>query len=266
MCSIVCPSEAFKNHVVECAMNEYTCDVCDYTSNKQANVRRHHKRNHKGLIQGTQLTALGQKDQLKVPSAAEGKSDEDESDWHEQDPGSPHRNWDYSGDEAAGPSEESDLLAGRVVHNLTRPQPVIHGRTSVTRDGEGETAPKRFELAEDSDKNNGASDVQQTEDAEHQRENVTTDVHTTCTGKAPDSSAAEDNMGVKHKCGVATQVKQEETLACDMECQTDEPEKKDVSTQCELYRRRSKEVRTTKYMEGGREVVIVQETEEFFKM
>ena len=270
MCSIVCSSaEAFKIHVVDCAMKEYSCDVCDYKSNKPANVRRHHQRNHKGIVQGAQLTALGRKDQQVVPSAAAGKPDE-ESDWQEQDPGSLlTEDGDSSGDEAAGSSEDSDeedseLLVGRVVRKRTHLGPVFHGRTVVKRDGEGATAPKVVKVAEDSSKNNGASDVQQSADAEHQQNNVTTEEQTS--GEARTQSAAEDNVVIKHKCSVATQVEQEETLACDMECQTIRPDTKDVGTQCERYRRRSKEVRTTKYMDGGREVVVVQETEEFFNM
>ena len=261
MCSIVCSSaEAFKIHVVDCAMKEYSCDVCDYKSNKQANVRRHHQRNHKGIVQGAQLTALGRKDQQVVPSAAAGKPDE-ESDWQEQDPGSLlTEDGNSSGDEAAGSSEDSDeedseLLVGRVVRKRTHPGPVFHGRTVVKRDQEGATAPKELKMAEDSRKTNGA---------EHQRDNMTTEEQTS--GEVPTQSAAEKNIVVKHKCSVATQVEQEDTLACDMECQTIRPETKDVGTQCERYRRRSKEVRTTKYMDGGREVVVVQETEEFFNM
>ena len=270
MCSIVCSSaEAFKIHVVDCAMKEYSCDVCDYKSNKQANVRRHHQRNHKGIVQGAQLTALGRKDQQVVPSAAAGKPDE-ESDWQEQDPGSLlTEDGDSSGDEAAGSSEDSDeedseLLVRRVVRKRTHPGPVFHGRTVVKTDQEGATAPKIVKVAEDSSRNNGASDVQQTADAEHQRDIMTTEEQTS--GEVPTQSAAEEIMVVKHKCSVATQVENVGSSARDMECQTDGPEKKDVSTQCERYRRRSKEVRTTKYMEGGREVVIVQETEEFFNM
>ena len=243
--------------------------MCDYKSNKQANVRRHHQWNHKGIVQGAQLTALGRKDQQVVQSAAAGKPDE-ESDWQEQDPGSLlTEDGDSSGDEAAGSSEDSDeedseLLVGRFVRKQTHPGPVFHGRTVVKRDQEGATAPKVVKVAEDSSRNNGASDVQQTADAEHQQDNVTTEEQTT--GEVRSQSSAEDNVVVKHMCSVATQVEQEATLACDMECQTIRPEIKDVGTQCERYKRRSKEVRTTKYMDGGREVVVVQETEEFFNM
>ena len=151
-----------------------------------------------------------------------------------------------------------------MVRKRTNPGPVFHGRTNVKRDQEGATAPKVVKVAEDSSRNNGASDVQQTADAEHQRDIMTTEEQTS--EEVPTQSAAEENMVVKHKCSVATQVEEDGSSARDMECQTDEPEKKDVSTQCERYRRRSKEVRTTRYMEDGREVVVVQETEEFFNM
>ena len=40
----------FSNHVVQCAMQEYTCDFCDFTSQKECNVKRHMKRAHKGFI------------------------------------------------------------------------------------------------------------------------------------------------------------------------------------------------------------------------
>ena len=77
-CVFHCPSaEAFKIYVVHCAMNEYTCDVCYYKSNKQANVRRLHQRNHKGIVQGAQFTALGRNDQQLVPSAVSGKPNEE---------------------------------------------------------------------------------------------------------------------------------------------------------------------------------------------
>ena len=85
MCCIVCPSAAaFKIYVIRCAMEEYTCDVCDYKSNKQANVRRLHKWNHKGIVHWAQFTELGRKDQQVVPSAVAGKPKE-ESDWQEED-------------------------------------------------------------------------------------------------------------------------------------------------------------------------------------
>ena len=41
----------FSNHVVQCAMQEYTCDFCDFTSQKECNVKRHMKRAHKGLLE-----------------------------------------------------------------------------------------------------------------------------------------------------------------------------------------------------------------------
>ena len=50
----------FSNHVVHCAMQEYICDFCDFISQKECNVKRHMKRDHKGLLEdplplGTQL-------------------------------------------------------------------------------------------------------------------------------------------------------------------------------------------------------------------
>ena len=49
-----------------------------------------------------------------------------------------------------------------------------------------------MKVAEDSSRNNGASDVQQTADAEHQRDIMTTEEQTS--EEVPTQSAAEENM------------------------------------------------------------------------
>ena len=71
---------------------------------------------------------------------------------------------------------------------------------------EGATAPKVVKVAEDSSRNNGASDVQQTADGEHQRDIMTTEEQSSV--EVPTQSAAEEIMVVKHKCSVATQVEE----------------------------------------------------------
>lgn len=41
----------FSTHVVKCAVRKYACDVCDFTSQKESNIKIHTKRAHTGLIE-----------------------------------------------------------------------------------------------------------------------------------------------------------------------------------------------------------------------
>ena len=243
MCSTICSTaEAFKRHVIDCAMKEYMCEVCDYKSNKQANVRRHHQRNHKGLVPGTLPTPLGRKDNQDVTTTSANKPDE-ESDWLEQDPGDLITEDERSSDDNGAGSaddesyaEERDLLVGRMIRKPTKPAPVSSKR-AAPRAETVVTAPKQLRLAEDT-----ISDVI----AECQ--SPTSSDHQSATVK-PVVTSLTRSVGSQVHVGQSTR-----------------PDTKDVGTQCEKYRRRFKEIRTTKYMEGGREVVVVQETEEFYNM
>ncbi|KAK3084505.1 hypothetical protein FSP39_014486 [Pinctada imbricata] len=141
MCSAVCPNEEkFKEHVALCALTEYSCDVCDFTSNRPCNVKRHFQRVHKGLTTNQQLIPLGQTPVLaatpSATSSACASKSGDESDWKEQDPGALIENNDSSADESESDQEDSSVLAGRLYRKHTSPSPVASGRLVIRRSPE----------------------------------------------------------------------------------------------------------------------------------
>lgn len=60
----------FSTHVVKCAVRKYACDVCDFTSQKESNIKRHTKRARTELIESP--ITLNQKldDTDEVPDKA----------------------------------------------------------------------------------------------------------------------------------------------------------------------------------------------------
>ena len=142
MCSVVCPNEEkFKEHVALCALTEYSCDVCDFTSNRPSNVKRHFQRVHKGMSTNQQLVPLGQVHvQAATPSAstsAGASKSGDESEWKSQDPGELMvENNDSSADESDSDQDESSILTGRLYRKQTSPSPVASGRLVIRRSPE----------------------------------------------------------------------------------------------------------------------------------
>lgn len=52
MCTFVAKTgEEYRNHVLECAMRTFNCTFCNYSSNKEINVKRHEKRSRAGLLE-----------------------------------------------------------------------------------------------------------------------------------------------------------------------------------------------------------------------
>lgn len=142
MCSSVFHGDVeFSTHVVECAMKEHSCDFCDFTSQKECNVRRHMKRAHTGLTESP--IALGQKlvETDEVPEKAKNTenannivSSEDESEdeeWLSQDPGDLLSTETMSSSTTCASDghkiketvnkEISDLMVGRVFRKKTTP-------------------------------------------------------------------------------------------------------------------------------------------------
>lgn len=153
MCSSVFHGDVeFSTHVVECAMKEHSCDFCDFTSQKECNVRRHMKRAHTGLTESP--IALGQKlvETDEVPEKAKNTenannivSSEDESEdeeWLSQDPGDllPTETTSSSTTCASDGNkiketvnkEISDLMVGRVFRKKTTPS--LPGKRTSTDD------------------------------------------------------------------------------------------------------------------------------------
>ncbi|XP_056018786.1 hunchback-like protein [Ostrea edulis] len=90
MCSELCHGDVeFSNHVVQCAMQEYSCDFCDFTSQKECNVKRHMRRAHKGLLKDP--LPLGMKSDTDHPASA--KKMEDVSSKVDSDSGSEIEDW-----------------------------------------------------------------------------------------------------------------------------------------------------------------------------
>lgn len=51
MSSVFNVNVEFSTHVVKCAVRKHTCDVCDFTSQKEWNIKKHTKRARPGLIE-----------------------------------------------------------------------------------------------------------------------------------------------------------------------------------------------------------------------
>ena len=239
MCSQICSSEdAFKEHVVICAMTEHTCDICDYKSNRIANVKRHRQRAHKGMI--PPVVPLGRKEDSVQAASTSSKADE--SDWNDQDPGtliaenegSSSDSSDSSDDETGDPDE---LMVGRIIRKASTPEPVFSGRVVIKRASEDSVsaASKKIKLTED------AAQIA----VEDQ------DVSKGVLSISPDSDTHSSSCQSSQTNDVATQ---------------HEVTTRDIGVQCEKYRKRSKEVKVTKYNEGGKTIEIVHEVEEFFNM
>lgn len=136
----------FSNHVVQCAMQEYTCDFCDFTSQKECNVKRHMKRAHKGLLEdplplGSQLdkrdsTSPKKLDDLESELVV-SDSDSEKEEWLSQDPGDilDLETTDVDKVEKVDDvvkDSTSDLLEGRVFRKRTTP--ILPGKRSLSLD------------------------------------------------------------------------------------------------------------------------------------
>ncbi|XP_061179421.1 RE1-silencing transcription factor A-like [Saccostrea echinata] len=140
MCSKLFQGDSeFSMHVVQCAMKEHACEFCDFTSQKECNVRRHMKRAHTGLIESPM--PLGQKLDTASGGKAENsgkehnttlssESDLENEEWLSQDPGDlllteSENNTAYVSGQCTSSETvnkpDSDIMVGRVFRKKTSP-------------------------------------------------------------------------------------------------------------------------------------------------
>ena len=136
----------FSNHVVQCAMQEYTCDFCDFISQKECIVKRHTKRAHKGLLEdplplGSQLDKQNSTSPKKLDDLESelvvSDSDSEKEEWFSQDPGDilDLETTDVDKVEKVDDvvkDSTSDLLEGRVFRKRTTP--ILQGKRSLSLD------------------------------------------------------------------------------------------------------------------------------------
>ena len=130
MCNLITHGEAeFSEHITQCAMKEYECEVCNFTSTRESNVKRHMRRAHEGY--STPVVALGVADEDN-PSCG-------------KDPDDDLRNQlelsDDSGDESC-----SSLLEGRLFRKPTTPSMPATPKRRVSVEStseEGLSTPKK---------------------------------------------------------------------------------------------------------------------------
>ena len=138
----------FSNHVVQCAMQEYTCDFCDFTSQKECNVKRHMKRAHKGMLEdplplGSQLDKRDSTSPKKLDDlerelvVSDTDSDSGKEEWLSQDPVDIldfQTTYVDKDDKVDGVVKDStsDLLEGRVFRK--RKTPILPGKRSLSLD------------------------------------------------------------------------------------------------------------------------------------
>ena len=148
MCSELLQGDnAFSAHVIQCAMKEYACEFCDFTSQKECNVKRHVKRAHAGLTETpmplgqthgtgseeTHDTASEDKtaDTAKDNASVSSESDSESEEWMSQDPGDLLHTESTEGITACCSGKgnvketvtepESDVMVGRVFRKKTSP-------------------------------------------------------------------------------------------------------------------------------------------------
>ena len=93
MCTYVARSDDdYKKHVLQCAMRTFNCMYCNYTSNKEINVKRHERRSHTGMTEEP-IKLDGKRNTAKESTSCSSKSVEaedvgqSEEEWLQQDYG-----------------------------------------------------------------------------------------------------------------------------------------------------------------------------------
>ena len=132
MCNIITHGESeFSEHIAQCAMKEYECDVCSYSSPKESNVRRHMRRAHEGY--SASVVPLG------------GVADEERSSFSKDSDVDLRSQLELSDDDS-GDESCSSLLEGRVFRKPTTPSKPTTPKKRVSAGStseEGLSTPKK---------------------------------------------------------------------------------------------------------------------------
>lgn len=218
--------DAWKEHLVQCASNVIQCKECHVSFKKKAYLAKHMRQKHPNVAQETDPPVESSSYAAHVES----------SDWDE-DPGELIGNVSESEGEADNeeitPSTLSDPISPVASTPKTTDETLLLGRIFRKR---SQPAPL-------------ARRVVRVHDSDHEDE----------------SSGPTFNVTVSRPELVETEVQVNSDYG-DASAQTEGPEMRDAGTQCAKYRKRVKEVTVTKYQEGGRNIEIIRECEEFFNM